>query len=77
MADLDDFLATDRGIDAPLRLETGVIGTWTGGAHLVNVLGNNVDNPAYQVGASYTAGDVVLLAKYRTNYVILFKLTRL
>jgi hypothetical protein len=77
MAGLEAFIATDRGADAPLRLETGVVGTWTGAVHSVNVLGNTVDNPAYETGASFTAGDVVLLAKYRTNYIVLFKLTRL
>jgi hypothetical protein len=77
MPNLDDFLAVDRGTDTPMRLETGLITSWTGSVHTVNILGIANDNPAYEVGASYSTNDVVLCAKYKTNYVILFKITRL
>lgn len=77
MPNLDDFIATDRGADQPARFETGTVTSWTGSVHTVNVFGVPVNNPAYEVGASYTNGDVVLLSKYRNNYFILFKITRL
>ncbi|HVQ96140.1 MAG TPA: hypothetical protein VMU51_34285 [Mycobacteriales bacterium] len=77
MPDLSEYLATDRGQTLPMGLVTGRIGTWTGSVHRINVFGVDYDNPAYEAGASYTTGDVVLAAKYQTNYVILFKITRL
>jgi hypothetical protein len=77
MPNLDAFLAIDRAEEKPVRLVTGTITAWTGVSHIVHVYDLDIDNPAYEVGASYTAGDTVFLLKYATQYVIIFKITRL
>lgn len=71
--DLVPLLAAGRGRGAVLSVHTGVLTAWTGpGANTVTVAGADLEDlPALDTGVALAEGDVVLLLRNRSSWLIL------